>query len=217
MIKVYEEAWTYVRYTYDVSNRMLWYSLLIITVIGAIASRIFVLGDGITDPIQLRDPSTFSREETNVIGFIFLVLFISGLIIHAYYVFQRVIIDRQMSIIKSVDQYFIDKAKPAIDLEKYLYLRRNPVKQGSGDLIAQTRLLLSVVVNSLTGTLCTFCLFQISWIRLNWIIMIFLGLGLLQFFLINVFGYRWLCNRIVPKESRTKNTIARARPAGLNK
>lgn len=199
MIKVYEDAWEYIRYTYDVSNRMLWYAFSIITVIGTVASRLLVVGDGVQKAIEIRNPALMGIEERNVLVFIFLALFIMGLFIHAYYTFQRVIVDRQIRVINCVETYFIDQAKAKVELENYLYFRNIPIQGGTGDLIAQTRLFLPILINSLTGTLSLMMFFGIWWRDIAYILLVFFGLTFLQFISINKVGYKYLSKKVAPE------------------
>jgi hypothetical protein len=198
MLKKYEEAWTYIRYTYDVSNRMLWYAFSIIMIIGAVAGRLLVVGDGIQTIMKVRYPSSMDREEAHMYGFIFLTLFIAGLFIHAFYTFQRLIVDRQIKVIDHIRQYFIDQAKCEVDLERYLYFRSSPVPGGLGDVVAQMRLILPLFINSVTGTFSFMFFFRVGWLNIGSILFVLLLLAALQFLIINLMGYKALAKRIAP-------------------
>lgn len=198
MLKEYEEAWTYIRYTYDTSNRMLWYAFAIIVAIGAVLARALVetvettVGMTTTTSLKMRNLSMMEHGESYPLGFIFIVLFLIGLCIHAFYVFQRVIVARQLKVIDWVRQYFINQANGRVDLEPYLYFRLVPIPEGTKDIIAQTRLMLPVFVNALTGMLMFVFFAGWGWDSILSIVGIFVVWVLSQFLLINSMAYRAL-------------------------
>lgn len=125
------KAWTYIRYTYDTSNRVLGYVVGIIVIVGFVIGRLEMVeakGDCTVGTVAfLPNPSTLDPE-AKLFSFIFLVLFLAGLCLHAFFVFQRVIVDRQLNVIDQVRQYFIEQAnRRKVDLERYLYLQKAPI------------------------------------------------------------------------------------------
>ncbi|CAN5833488.1 hypothetical protein BH20PSE1_BH20PSE1_03970 [soil metagenome] len=197
MLKEYEEAWTYLRYSYDMSNRMLGYVFAIIVIVGFVIGRLQSPGGSHSGLFP--NPSTIDPAEGNLLSFIFLVLFLGGLCLHGFFVFQRVIVDRQLQVIDRIRQYFIDQAKDTVDLEPYLYFRAVPVRRGAGDPIAQTRLMLPAFVNGITGTLAVMYFLHRGW-DFSFITSIFVVLLVLQFLLINQWAYTAIARRVAPKQ-----------------
>ncbi|MGH8627080.1 MAG: hypothetical protein ACREYC_18075, partial [Gammaproteobacteria bacterium] len=192
---------TYIRYTYDVSNRILGYVVGIIVIVGFIIGRFKPLeAEGDCTVAFLPNPSTIAPEEANLFGFIFLVLFLAGLCLHAFFVFQRIIVDRQVKVIDRVRQYFIDQAKSRkVDLERYLYILKAPIPQGPKDCIAQTRLMLPAFVNGVTGTLAFMYFKNQGWNDLWLMIGIFVVLLVLHYWIINQWAYSALVKQVAPE------------------
>lgn len=204
MLKEYEEAWTYIRYTYDVSNRMMWYVLGIIFIVGTVAGKLlFVSGTQSEEGTAqskaatfLLNPSSMTEWDSSLLGYIFLVLFLGGVVIHMYITFQRIIVDRQTKVIDGIRDYFIDQAKPEVDLIPYLYFKKMPTPKGSIDLVAQTRLALPLFINAATGTL-SWTLFQrTDFGQSGEILLIYCITVLLLFIAINQILYR-ICAHIL--------------------
>lgn len=118
---------------------------------------------------------------------------------HGFFVFQRVVVDRQLQVIDRIRQYFIDQAKDTVDLEPYLYFRAAPVPRGAGDLIAQTRLMLPAFVNGITGTLAVMYFLHRGW-QFSFITSIFAVLLVFQFLLINQWAYTAIARRVAPEQ-----------------
>ena len=207
ILKEYEEAWGYIRYTYDTSNRILGYIFAIIVVVGVVASRALVetittkdvidKTEKSTSKLILLDPSMLGSGVAELLGGIFIVLCLVGFLMHAYYVFQRVIVDRQVKVIDNVRQYFVEQAKKeGVELEKYLYFRKLAEHQkslrsgdvsvpvGRVDLIAQSRLILPAFVNALTFTLAIVLFFRIEW-DILWLAVFYVGFVIFSGFVNN--------------------------------
>ena len=186
MLKEYEEAWGYIRYTYDMSNKILAYIFAIIIVVGVVASRALVKTITIKEVIDkseksttqtiLIDPSMLEPDVANLLGAFFIGLCVIGFFMHGFYVFQRVIIDRQIRVLDDVREYFSEQAKKeGVPLEQYLYFRKLAkykeslrkrkvsIPTGSVDLIAQFRLILPAFVNALTFTLAIVLFRHMAW------------------------------------------------------
>jgi hypothetical protein len=184
MLKKYEEAWAYIRYTYDTSNRMLWYSFVIIVVVGAITSRmlLFTVKSNNKTFLELRDLSKMDNNTLiYMLVFVFFVLFLCGLFIQVFYVSQRVIIDRQYRVIAGVRNYFIGRAqKDCVNIESYLYFKKVGPLEGNSDPIPKIRLMLPAFVNGVTFVLIVYLIFLKCFSPL-WLILIYVIFMILMY------------------------------------
>ena len=183
---------------------MMGYSFSIIAIIIAFASKIFTSENAshsipiFPNPYTLKNPG-----ESSMLGLVFLGLFLGGLLIHAFIVSQRAIIDREISRIIGIRNYFLSKPNISNKLKEELSFNVNP---GSKDIIAKIRLSLPIIVNSFSFTLCLIYYkveslwgSKYSLWGCNYCIIIFIVMGVILYCLINILFLKYIESSVSAK------------------
>ncbi len=199
ILEDYKAAWKYIIHTYNMSDKMMGYAFSIIAIIIALASKVVINGNAANtcrSIIIFPDPSTNAGEST-MLSLIFLGSFLAGLLIHAFIVSQRAIIDREVSRIKEIRNYFLSKPNISEKIRKKLSF---DVKQGSKDIIAQLRLSIPIIVNSFSFTLfLIYYKFHLLWGN-NYCIIIFVSIGIILYYLINTIFLKYIESSVIGKK-----------------